>query len=976
MSIRSFFLALISVLSLLLAVIGFWQIQDQEAKAEAVEWLQQSNHLMSSIQRASAELANERGLTTSLLAEKQSPRPDAAKVHHLWLKVQAQQDISNQRLAEVQYWFDGMLALRSNHPLAQYQARFDLLQEYLATRRQAVAVVVQTGRPALDVAHWIADSTQIIDTLYSMAGVGMLPLDGNVYSYASRSVVQDVLFTLSEYLGRERALLVAALVKQQPLTPDELARLAEYHSVAKQALQRVEGFLGQLDEGLYLQNERQALRQYVQQFEAQRLSLIQASQDLKAYPITGEEWFDTASQAINQVILLSQELEKRFDAQIAALKTSAEQARYLMTVVLCAFVCCFVLAVYLLRARVLQPLMCLAQTAQQIGAGNLQQAVRCTRNDEVGRLGQALEQMRLQLLADIEAQKLSAKEFKKLHTAMSQSVAAMLITDAQGTVEYVNPTFCTNTGYSEAEILGRKAGFWRSDGTQTHKYQELWQTIQEGRVWLGELLNQRKNGELFWALVSVSPVLDESGEITHFIDMHMDISEHKRLAQRLDFISYYDQTTGLPNRQYLAREFTKLAQDERAGAGEVQLISLSIGRLKHINDSLGWQVGDNVLQEVARRLKVEAQSMATVAHQEGGKFMLLAPSVQVDIQAYTQKLIDSLSQPVFIGHHQLQLIPKAGIANTRLDQGDFDVLLKHANIALHYAEQAALEGLFVYSSNMNASTQRRLSLEGALRQAIKNNELELYYQPKIDTRTAQVVAVEALARWQNRATGEYIAPDVFIPLAEDTGLIFALGEWVFNEACRQAKDFAAQGLPSITIAVNISVEQLKQPDFAQKLAQSLKRHGISAQYLELEITESLFMENPEQALAILADLKSMGFKLAIDDFGTGYSSLSYLSRLPVDYLKIDRSFVEQVTSDIRAAAIATSIIALGHRMGLKVIAEGIETEAQRAYLMQHQCDEMQGYFFSRPLPALKLAEFLLTHNEHGSLPKMARTLRQ
>lgn len=255
MSIRSFSLALISVLSLLLAIIGFWQIKDQQAKVEAVEWLQQSNHLMSSIQRASAELAVERGLTANLLAESQSAYADSDKIHRLWLKVQAQQDLSNQRLFDVQHWFEGMLALRANHPLGQYQERFLQLQEYLATRRQAVAVVVQTGRPALDAVHWIADSTQVIDTLYGMAGIGMLPLEGNVYSYASRSVVQDVLFTLSEHLGRERALLVAALSAHKTLSNDELKRLEDYHSVAKYALLRIEGFLSQLDEGLYLQNE-------------------------------------------------------------------------------------------------------------------------------------------------------------------------------------------------------------------------------------------------------------------------------------------------------------------------------------------------------------------------------------------------------------------------------------------------------------------------------------------------------------------------------------------------------------------------------------------------------------------------------------------------------------------------------------------------------------------------------------------------
>lgn len=963
MSIRWSFAALTGLLITLLLVLGVWQYRDGLAKVQAVQWLEKTSLLLSSIQSASAELAVERGLTASLLG--QIHRATKANTQDLWLSVQAQQDISNHRLATVQFYLDQLLELAPHHPIGQYHERLEQLLEFMAVRRQALAQVVLTGKPMLDEQHWIADSTQAIEVLYGMAGIGMLPLEGNIYSYASRSVVQDVLFSLSEYLGRERALLSAVLSRNSRMTDNEIRKLDEHHSLAMQSYKRLDVFLAQLPEAVQLHTMRQTLAQSIQSFSATRDEIVRQSQQHDPYRLNAQSWFEQATLTITNVRVLADYLDQRFYRQIAELGSNAAQSRYLVIFVFLAVLLCAAASFYFTRQRILQPLYRLTTATQAIAAGNLHHAVHDDFANEIGTLAASFEYMRLRILDEQELQRQNQQEFKKLYTAIEQSVAAMLITDDQGVVEFVNAQFCTVTGYRQDELIGQQAEFWRSSGAERHNDQAMWYSLKEGKVWVGEVLNKRKDGELYWSLVSISPVLNEQGKITHYIDIHLDISEHKRLAQKLDFISYYDQITGLPNRQFLVREFNK--QKNKESDKNLILLALSIGRLKHINDSLSWQIGDKVLMEVGWRLKSLCTENTIVAHQEGGKFSLLyLDSVADEALSSAQKIIEILQNPVLIDHHKLQLLPKIGIASCSYQCGHFDYLFKHANIALHYAEQTT-ESYSVYDDNMDRNAQRRLHLENSLRQAISAGELELHYQPKVDTKTGSILAVEALARWRQRETGRYIPPAEFIALAEETGLIFALGDWVLNEACRQIKEFSEMGIPSFSVAVNISTEQLKQPDFAQKVERILTRYQIHAANLEFELTESLFIENPEQALLILSELKNMGLKLAIDDFGTGYSSLAYLSRLPVDYLKIDRGFVDRVTNDLRSAAIATSIIALGHRMGLKVIAEGIETEAQYHYLAQQHCDQMQGFYFSKPLTKQALIDVLLQQRTNGLL---------
>lgn len=954
MSIRNLFFLLTLMLALLLGALGLWLVADSHTKVLAVDWLQKSNRLVDTSQQASAELAVERGLTARLLASLDAPDDG------LWLRVQVQRRAVDRQHEQLRRLLDELVELSPGHPLAQYQQRLAQMLSTLQSRREAVAAAVTGQRPALQSSQWISDSSRMIEVLHSLAGVSMLPLEDNIYSYASQPIIKDVLFTMGEYLGRERALLVVVLSRRSPLTLAEQRQLDEHRSVVEQARRRTEAILDQLQGQQGLQQVRLHFEREMLVYDQLRADILASSRREEAYQVTAEQWFTQATLAIQSVHQMSRSLGRQFEENVEQLRRNAVWARQLVLLAFIALFALFSLAVHLLRKRILQPLQRLTLAANEIAGGQLDHPLAALQDDEVGRLGQAFERMREQLLADCARRAVQGRELHKLHTAIEQSVAAMLITDRHGIIEYINPQFAKVTGYREDELIGHKAGVWRSGETASSNYQDLWNTIRGGKVWMGELLNKRKNGELYWALVSISPVCDEQGQITHYIDIHLDISEHKRIAERLDFVSYYDQTTNLPNRQLLARRFTQASQQTGELHPALAMVSLSIGRLKTINDSLGWAVGDQVLREVGRRLKNCVKAQDTVSHQEGGQFSVLLCQVRdaEDALQRATRMVDALSRPFLLQQHQLQLTPKAGISLLQGATGGFEVLLKNADIALHHAEQSPVERVRLYCNEMDISAQQRLALESALRQALSVGGLELHYQPKVEIASGRIHAVEALARWRDVRTGQYVSPQVFIPVAEESGLIHALGDWVLLEACQQSRRWQEQGLPALTIAVNISVDQLKQPGFPERVAEVLQLTGLPAHCLEFELTESIFMENPEQALGVLARLKQMGLKLSIDDFGTGYSSLAYLSRLPVDYLKIDRSFVEHVTTDLRAAAIATSVIALGHRMGLRVVAEGVESQAQLFYLAQHDCDEMQGYHFSRPLPAQGVLELL------------------
>jgi diguanylate cyclase (GGDEF)-like protein len=452
--------------------------------------------------------------------------------------------------------------------------------------------------------------------------------------------------------------------------------------------------------------------------------------------------------------------------------------------------------------------------------------------------------------------------------------------------------------------------------------------------------------------------------------------EHRQVEERLlekegrlNFLANYDPLTRLPNRSLLCDRLQHAMARARRSGSTVALLLLDLDRFKTINDSLGHEVGDRLLLEVANRLQGFVREVDTLARFGGDKFAIILEEV-ADLQKVVrvaQKVLSELSRAMTLDEFQLYVTASIGVSFFPNDGADLESLLQHAEAAMYRAKETGRNNYQFYRPEMNARTRERLLLENSLRQAVEKQQLILFYQPKIDLSSGQMTGVEALLRWRHPDLG-MVSPVDFIPLAEETGLIVPIGEWVLRTACDQAKTWQRSGLPPFRVAVNISGHQFRQADFVDMVEGVLAQTGLNPQWLELEITESVVMENVEETILTLTALKARGMHLAIDDFGTGYSSLSYLKRFPITSLKIDRSFINEVGTDPNDAAIASSVIALAQAMSLEVVAEGIETEEQLRFLVARGCTEGQGYLFSRPVPPVELELFLTGWTKERGLP--------
>ena len=438
-----------------------------------------------------------------------------------------------------------------------------------------------------------------------------------------------------------------------------------------------------------------------------------------------------------------------------------------------------------------------------------------------------------------------------------------------------------------------------------------------------------------------------------------DITERKLAEKRFNQLAHHDALTGLPNRLSLLSRLEQAIPEADRYEWTTAVIFIDMDRFKVINDTLGHQTGDVLLIEVAKRLSASVRASDTVARLGGDEFVIVLPDVgnMAAIASIASKIIDAFIAPVFAGPHELHTSPSLGIAIYPTDGQDSDSLMKNADTAMYHAKAAGRNTFQFYAEEMNHQAAARLNLEHKLRQAVSRGEFSLVYQPQVNATSQRPVGLEALIRWKT-AEGVFIPPDKFIPVAEETGLIGGIGNWVLREACRQMQVWRNEGLPNLLMAVNVSARQLRQRDFVESVESALRDSGLQAHLLELEITESVLMENPEEAIVILDKLRHMGVSLAIDDFGTGYSSLAYLKLLPIHHLKIDRSFVRDLEQDLNDRAIAFGTIALAHSLGLKVIAEGVETEDQLELLRANGCDTVQGYLFSHPLPPIAALKFL------------------
>ena len=564
---------------------------------------------------------------------------------------------------------------------------------------------------------------------------------------------------------------------------------------------------------------------------------------------------------------------------------------------------------------------------------------------------------------DISARRQAEARMRQLSSALEQTADAVLITDINGVIEYVNPAFEQITGFAPAEVLGQNPRLICSGKHSAEFYESLWNTILAGHTFRDVFINRRKNGEHYFEEKTITPLKNSAGQITHFISTGKDVTERMQVQERLEYIAQHDALTELPNRLLLLDRLNQAIARARWHQRVVALLFVDLDRFKTINDSLGHETGDLILQQIAIRLNNCVREGDTVARFGGDEFVILLDDVanESDIRSLSKKVLDALLPPFKVAAQQFYITASIGISLFPNDGADASTLLKNADIAMYRAKEQGKNAYRFYSAEMSARAFERLTLESSLRHALARGELRLFYQPVVDAQSGVILSVEALLRWQHPDFG-LVLPGDFIPLLEETGWIVPAGEWVLETACAQLHAWHKLGWPALRLAVNLSTRQLQSENLVRTLESCLTNHSIRTGQLELEITEGLLMDRSGATTELLGALRALGVRLAVDDFGTGYSSLSYLRSFPIDTLKIDRSFVHDIPGDATDSAITTAIIVLAQSLKLNVVAEGIETPAQRDFLQSLGCHNMQGFWFSRPLPPEELTLLLQARN--------------
>ncbi len=562
---------------------------------------------------------------------------------------------------------------------------------------------------------------------------------------------------------------------------------------------------------------------------------------------------------------------------------------------------------------------------------------------------------------DVTERRKAEQHLRQTAKIIENTEEGVVVTAADGRIQFVNPAFTAITGYAVDEVLGQTPRILKSDHHPPEFYRSLWQQLIATGRWEGEIWNRRKSGEVYPQWLTISSILDDQGGVAQYVSVFHDISEQKQREALITHQAFHDALTGLPNRVLFTDRLTlALAHSQRVGRS-MAVLFVDIDRFKVVNDTLGHLVGDRLLQEAARRIQRCVRGEDTVARMGGDEFTVILQEVdEPGVRRIAGRILEEITAPISIDGQELHTAASIGISMAPADGQSAETLMKHADIALYKAKDGGRNQFWFFSSGHNGRYVSDLNLERDLRRAVERAEFEIHFQPRVNLASGRIGSAEVLVRWRHPERG-LIGPGDFIPLAEETRLILPISEWVLRAACTQAVAWRAAGYPALRLAVNICACHFHNPGLPEQLAALLQETGLPPDQLELEITETVAMRDLEASVKLLEALQTQGIHLSMDDFGTGYSSLGSLSRIPVQSLKLHRSFVENVEWDPERARILRLVIVLAHTLGVKVVAEGVETIRQVDLLRDYRCDEVQGFLFSRALPADDFREAFLTH---------------
>ncbi|RMF19099.1 MAG: EAL domain-containing protein [Gammaproteobacteria bacterium] len=571
-------------------------------------------------------------------------------------------------------------------------------------------------------------------------------------------------------------------------------------------------------------------------------------------------------------------------------------------------------------------------------------------------LGFALHHMALE-----QENRRARQELEKLSQAVEQSADAVMILGTDGLIQWVNARFEQLTGYTQDEVCGRLPTFLCANEQEARKYRAMLSDLRQGRGWKGEFRYCKKDGQHYWSMDTITPIRGDDGQVSHFVSSSEDYTDLRKAQELIEELAFYDPLTGLPNRRLLHDRMRQSLETARQDGHSVAVLFLDLDKFKHINDTMGHTIGDELLKVMANRLASVVGKADTVARLGGDEFTVVISKVLdlSEVVLIAEEILEQVHRPLQLGGYQIQISTSVGITLYPDDSEDINELLRNADLAMYHAKGEGRGNFQFYTEEINARALSQVEMERQLRKALADKSFRLYYQPKVDLQTGEVTGIEALIRWIGEE-GRPISPAVFIPLAEETGLIEDIGRWVLRQATEDlALLVKALGRP-ISMAINLSAKQFRHAQSLRLiLGDLLMAHGLQPEWIELELTESMLVDDIEDTIRQLHELRRMGFSLAIDDFGTGYSSLNYLHRFPIDTLKIDRSFVQRLDDEESGRSIVAAIVAMARELGMKVVAEGVETERQLALLRNYEVDAYQGFLHSRPMP---LSELLVKVN--------------